>query len=103
MQTYNGVFDNWDDVVGNFGIDMEEPDEVLYAEYSYEDWEGSATVFYRNGDMYYEVNGGHCSCYGLERQWSPEEYTKDIFIAMLQRRPDDPEYKYILDKVLAHG
>lgn len=21
----------------------------------------------------YEVNAGHCSCYGLENQWTPEE------------------------------
>lgn len=38
--------------------------------YSYE-----AFVLFRQGGKLYEVNGGHCSCYGLEGQWEPEETT----------------------------
>lgn len=48
-------------------------DEVLLASYTYEDYEGDAFVLFRKGDKLYEVSGGHCSCYGLEGQWEPEE------------------------------
>lgn len=48
-------------------------DEVLLASYTYADYEGDAFVLFRKGDKLYEVNGGHCSCYGLEGQWEPEE------------------------------
>jgi len=52
-----------------------EIDEVLLASYSYEDYSGDAFVLFRKGDKLYEVNGGHCSCHGLEGQWEPEETT----------------------------
>lgn len=47
--------------------------EVLLASYTYEDYEGSAFVLFRKNGKLFEVNGGHCSCYGLEGQWEPEE------------------------------
>jgi hypothetical protein len=51
--------------------------EVILASYTNENYEGEAFVlFRRNSDgKLYEVNGGHCSCYGLEGQWNPEETT----------------------------
>ena len=51
--------------------------KVLLASYAYECYEGDAFVLFRKDDKLYEVNGGHCSCYGLEGQWSPEETTID--------------------------
>lgn len=49
------------------------PEEVLLASYAYECYEGDAFVlFVKNGKLF-EVNGSHCSCYGLEGQWQPEE------------------------------
>ena len=56
--------------------------EILLASYAYECYEGDAFVLFRKDDKLYEVNGGHCSCYGLEGQWSPEETT----IEALERR-----------------
>ncbi len=47
--------------------------EILLASYSYECWSGEAFVLFRKNGRYYEVNGSHCSCYGLEGQWNPEE------------------------------
>lgn len=47
--------------------------EILFASYTYEDYSGSATVIFERGGKVYEVNGGHCSCYGLEGQWEAEE------------------------------
>ena len=49
--------------------------DVLFASYEYEDYQGDAFVLFRKDGKLYEVNGGHCSCYGLEGQWEPEETT----------------------------
>lgn len=47
--------------------------KILFAAYTYENYSGSAFVlFVKNGTLY-EVNGGHCSCNGLEGQWEPEK------------------------------
>lgn len=46
---------------------------LLFSYYSYENYEGSAFVLFEKEGKLYEVNGSHCSCYGLENQWSPEE------------------------------
>jgi hypothetical protein len=61
------------------------PDEVIAADYDGGGYDGAAFVVYRNGDKYYTVSGSHCSCYGLEDQWEPEEYTKEQLIAALQK------------------
>ncbi len=46
-------------------------DEVLFADYTYEDYNGDAIVIYRGKDgKLYEQTGGHCSCNGLEEQWT---------------------------------
>lgn len=58
--------------------------KILLASYGYENYEGSAFVLFERDGKLYEVNGGHCSCYGLseqsysgdtETQWQPEETT----------------------------
>jgi hypothetical protein len=49
--------------------------EVLAAWSEYESYEGSAWVLFRRAGKLYEVNGGHCSCYGFEGQWEPSEVT----------------------------
>ena len=49
--------------------------EILFASYGYENYSGDAFVLFRRDGKLYEVNGGHCSCYGLEGQWEPEETT----------------------------
>jgi hypothetical protein len=59
--------------------------EVLLAYYSYEEYTGEAFVLLRKDGKLYEVNGSHCSCYGLEGQWEPEETT----VASLTHRLDN--------------
>jgi hypothetical protein len=49
--------------------------EVLLASYGTPSYEGYAFVLFRKDGKLYEVNASHCSCYGLEGQWSPEETT----------------------------
>jgi len=48
---------------------------VHLAWYGDGDYCGDALVIYENGGKLYHVEGGHCSCYGLEGQWDPTETT----------------------------
>ena len=49
--------------------------KILFASYGLDCYDGKAFVLcIRHDDnTLYEVNGSHCSCYGLEDQWEPEE------------------------------
>ena len=46
---------------------------ILFASYGAANYSGDAWVLFEQDGKLYEVNGGHCSCYGLEGQWEPEE------------------------------
>ncbi len=46
---------------------------ILFASYGQANYSGDAWVLFEQGGELFEVSGGHCSCYGLEGQWSPEE------------------------------
>lgn len=59
--------------------------EVLLASYSYENYSGSAFVLFRRDGKLYEVNASHCSCYGVEGQWQPEETTKEALMIRLDK------------------
>jgi len=83
-------FSGWDGedyntLVRNFNIsDPGSEPRFVYAVYSTPACEGSATViFYRKG-KWFEVNGGHCSCYGLEDQWEPKEIDPQIHLKALE-------------------
>lgn len=65
---------------------IKEPTEVIFAGYTYEDYSGDAFVVYRDGRKFYTVEGGHCSCYGLEGQWDPIPYTLKQLIASFEKR-----------------
>lgn len=82
MGIYVGDFENKEDVFQEFSDSYSELDldmmkemencNILFAWYGNGGYDGSAFVlFARDGELY-EVNGGHCSCYGLEGQWDPE-------------------------------
>jgi len=51
--------------------------EIIVASYTYEDYSGDAYVLFRKDGKLFEVHGSHCSCYGLEGQWVPEETTEE--------------------------
>ncbi len=96
---YLGKFTSWEDVVNSFSKDVPEPDEVLFAKYTYEDYSGFASVLYPKGNKYYLNECSHCSCYGLEGQWNPEEYeTKEVLLAALTKASAWYTYK---DEMLA--
>lgn len=70
-------FSDKNDVISNF----EEENlnvNILFASYGGGCWEGSAWVLFEQNGELYEVNGSHCSCYGLEGQWSPEIVTLKV-------------------------
>ena len=68
---------------GSKGTAVPDDADVLIAAYTYENYSGTAFVLFRQNGILYEVNGGHCSCYGLEGQWEPEE----VVLAELRKRP----------------
>ena len=84
MTVYFKHFENKNDVLHQFSITENELKgcEILYAYYSYEDYSGEALVILSNPDNHtlYEVNGSHCSCYGLEGQWEMEETTYEALM-----------------------
>jgi hypothetical protein len=81
---YYDMFHDIDDLCAQFEItkDQLEGVRILMAEYTYEDYSGQAYVLFEKDGKLYEVNGSHCSCYGLEKQWQPEETDK---VALIHR------------------
>lgn len=57
----------------NSGIDPWPQAQVILASYGCASYKGTAFVLFCQGGTLYEANGSHCSCHGLEGQWSPEE------------------------------
>lgn len=48
---------------------------ILFASYGTDNYSGDAFVLFEREGKLYEVNGSHCSCYGLEGQWDEDETT----------------------------
>lgn len=66
--------------------------KILVAWYGHGGYEGSSFVLYQKDGELWEVNGSHCSCGGLEDQWSPE---KTSWAAIAKRKwsdTEDPRY-----------
>ncbi len=72
-------------MVTDFAIDPTKLDgaEILVASYTYECYEGMHMSFFGAREKLFEVHGSHCSCYGLEDQWEPEETTKEAIVHRL--------------------
>lgn len=66
------LFANQEDVFNQFGISDTSGIKILFASYVDENYSGDAWVLFSKRGELYEVNGSHCSCYGLEGQWEPE-------------------------------
>lgn len=68
-----------DEICKEFEIDSSELKgvKILWAEYEQGGYEGDVFVLFRRAGRLYSVEGSHCSCYGLEGQWSPVETTKE--------------------------
>ena len=73
---YFGDFHSRESLIHAFSTsDLPSEDQILFASYDCPPYEGYAFVLYEQDGKLYEVNGSHCSCYGLEGQWEPEETT----------------------------
>lgn len=81
---YFGEFSSKEDICREFAID-DFDGVVLYAEYACEDYEGSAHVLFMDDAKFYYSEGSHCSCYGLEGQWSPEDTTIETLLHMARK------------------
>lgn len=93
---YYDIFKGAEDVAGNFETTLPDRIEILVAAYSYGNYSGDAFVLYRLDGELFEVNGSHCSCYGLEGQWKPEKTTPE---AVLLRVNQPPQYSdYVLNE-----
>ena len=46
---------------------------VIYGNYGSYSYDGDAMVVFEKDGKLYQVEGSHCSCYGLEGQWIPTE------------------------------
>lgn len=95
MQVFFEGFRDKEEMLREFSI--EEGDlngcEILFAYYTYQDYSGEAFVVLRDphSEKFYEVNGSHCSCYGLEGQWEMEE----TFLDALMKR-DTPFFNSVV-------
>jgi hypothetical protein len=75
-----GVRDDFEDREYDFARDkyitkseVPESANILFASYGQANYSGDAFVIFEENGKLYEVSGSHCSCYGLEGQWSQEE------------------------------
>lgn len=66
-------FGDFVDALGVFSeFNVQPQGEILAAVYD-GGYDGSAEVLWRGDDgLLYEIHGSHCSCFGLEDQWTPE-------------------------------
>lgn len=83
---FHGLFKDTSTICRYFGLNACDLEgcNVLFAAYECE-YEGKAlVVFLRDGHLY-EVNGSHCSCYGLEDQWDEEETTVEALRHRVER------------------
>lgn len=64
---------NWGSDAPRVIEDFPTDDEILFASYAPGCYCGDATVVFQRDGKFYMAEGSHCSCYGLEGQWSPSE------------------------------
>lgn len=86
------TFEEWEGytaegIMDEFEVPTEEREgvEILLAFYDLEDYKGYAFVLFMKDGQLYEVTGCHCSCFGLEAQWEPEECTLNSLEFRLER------------------
>ena len=94
---YEGNFGCREDVEKQYQVELDKDVRILYAGYWYKDYFGDSVVLFNYGRRLYEVRGGHCSCYGLERQWDPDEVTKEQMLHMFK---EGTRYNHCKDSIM---
>ena len=109
MKVYYDIFESKENVLAKFAAAEKDLQgcEIVFASYSEEGYSGEALVILFNAESktYYEVNGSHCSCHGLEGQWDMEETTLEAIMKRTSPFMDGvvkahPE-RYLLTKTVA--
>ena len=103
-KAYFGEFDDFSDVEREFDEKIGNI-EILLAYYNYEDYSGDAYVlgYDLTNNKLVEVYGSHCSCYGLEGQWEPEDTTTEYLRKIITEdiyRYNLSVYKNALTKIV---
>jgi hypothetical protein len=83
---FYGDFENEEDVFQNFSVSDADREGVgiFFAVYDTPPYEGYALVIFVRNGKFYVVEGSHCSCYGLEGQWTPDEVDLRVLFHMAQ-------------------
>ena len=97
LPVFMGAFESVEDVTREFHV-ASIGGTLLFARYDLEPYEGAAMVLFEKEGVLYEVNGGHCSCHGLEDQWKPERTTVDA-LAMRAQWSLDSAPKEALEEI----
>lgn len=99
--TYNDIVI---DIVGNYEVEQSIVDsyKIVVASTEYASYEGSSyfLLIHRSTGKLYEVHGGHCSCYGFEGQFQPEETTVEYIFSNMYPYRDCQEIMLYLTKCL---
>lgn len=82
---YHEDFKSWKDVSSQFRLSdsVREPTKI-WAQYEIDGYDGCADVVFKVGRKWYHVKASHCSCYGLEGQWEPEELDVELFLKSVE-------------------
>lgn len=91
---YLGDFTCQEDVEREFDMRLKRTQHILLAAYGNECYSGQAFVLAEEDGRLLEVNASHCSCYGLEGQYEPE----DTSTAALRRREWSTYREYNTDE-----
>ena len=91
---YREAFSDWENVRIEFSQTYGEPDpdipaqepKFVFAAYEQGSYDGDAVVIFSDdGVAFNMVAGSHCSCFGLEGQWSPDETTVEAIRHMITK------------------
>ena len=98
MERYYGEFESVDDIKREFECDCDDikDEEVIFATYDLECYEGGAFVLIERDGKLYECNASHCSCFDLQDQWDLEE-TNTLALKMRTFYEYSAEFKAVLD------
>lgn len=100
-------WNNQEEMMSSFGIGEDEMKDVVViaAIYENEGYDGSAMVVFRKNGKLYEVHGSHCSCNGLENDWTPEETSYEALMDRLNKSNNHQVERFgeDFDKALRQG
>lgn len=87
IEGFNGI----DHILYEFDIGLKDIEncKILAAGYYTPYHDGYAYILFEKEGKLYEVMADHCSCYGLQGQWEPEETFKEAILKRLESCPSE--------------